>query len=149
VLQAGRSFLVSRARPVRGADNLTAICYLICGILIISQPCRPPRPATVIALLYFFQWLSVSIPSCKCLSIVKLTFLELQSLFCRTIVTFAALVSSVRVQTAIVAVDIDRPRMCSKRLYICRAMRSPVRQDKVPFLLTSDTEAFATLPLLY
>jgi hypothetical protein len=44
-------------RPVRGADNLTAIyepMSRICVILNISQPYRPPRHDTGIALLYFF-----------------------------------------------------------------------------------------------
>jgi hypothetical protein len=48
-------FLGSRARPVRIADNLTAIVSRLsrqCGILNISQPHRPPRPVTEIALLY-------------------------------------------------------------------------------------------------
>jgi hypothetical protein len=41
-------FLGSKVRLVRRADNLTAIC----GILNISQPYRPPRSVTGIA-LYF------------------------------------------------------------------------------------------------
>jgi hypothetical protein len=41
-------FLGSKVRRVLKADNLTAIC----GILNISQPYRPPRPVTGIALLY-------------------------------------------------------------------------------------------------
>jgi hypothetical protein len=36
-------FLGSRVRPVRKADNLTAICEPIVKILNISQPYRPPR----------------------------------------------------------------------------------------------------------
>jgi hypothetical protein len=50
-------FLGSRARPVRGAENLTAICGPIaCTALIlnISHPNRPPRPVTGIALLNFY-----------------------------------------------------------------------------------------------
>jgi hypothetical protein len=41
-------FLGSKVRPVRGADNLTAISEPI--VLNISQPYRPPRTVTVIAL---------------------------------------------------------------------------------------------------
>jgi hypothetical protein len=47
--------LGSRTRPERRADNLTAICEPLsrqCGIPKISQPYKPPRPATGIALLY-------------------------------------------------------------------------------------------------
>jgi hypothetical protein len=40
-------FLGSRARPVRKADNLTAICEPI--VYNISQPYRPPLPVTEIA----------------------------------------------------------------------------------------------------
>jgi hypothetical protein len=49
-------FLGSIVRPVRRADNLTAIVSLLsrqCGILNISQPYRPPQPVTGIVLLYF------------------------------------------------------------------------------------------------
>jgi hypothetical protein len=46
--------LESKVRLVLKADNLT-ICGLMsrqCGILTISQPYRPLRPVTGIALLY-------------------------------------------------------------------------------------------------
>jgi hypothetical protein len=49
-------FLGSKVRPLRGADNLTAIYEPIVqsldnvGILNISQPHRPPRLVTRIAL---------------------------------------------------------------------------------------------------
>jgi hypothetical protein len=49
-------FLGSKVRLVRKADNFTAIDVSRlsgqCGILNISQPYRPPRPVTGIALLY-------------------------------------------------------------------------------------------------
>jgi hypothetical protein len=48
-------FLGSKVRPVRKADNLaTSVSRMSrqCGILNISQPYRPPRLVTGIALLY-------------------------------------------------------------------------------------------------
>jgi hypothetical protein len=51
-------FLGNKVRPMRKADNLTAIRELIvwtrrqCGILNISQLYRPLRPVTEIASLY-------------------------------------------------------------------------------------------------
>jgi hypothetical protein len=48
-------FLESKVRPVRRADNFATNCeqmFRQCGILNISQPYRPPRPVTGIALLY-------------------------------------------------------------------------------------------------
>jgi hypothetical protein len=47
-------YLGSKVRPVRSADNLTAIYEPIvqCGILNILQTYRPPRPVTGIDLLY-------------------------------------------------------------------------------------------------
>jgi hypothetical protein len=48
-------FLWNKMRPVRRADNLAAMCESIqCGILNISQPYRPPRPAKGIALLLLY-----------------------------------------------------------------------------------------------
>jgi hypothetical protein len=49
-------FLRSSTRPMRKGDNHTAICGRLskqCGIFNISQPYRPPRPVTGIALLFW------------------------------------------------------------------------------------------------
>jgi hypothetical protein len=48
-------FLGNKVRRVGKADNLTGTMSRLsrqCGILNISQPYRPPRPVTGIALLY-------------------------------------------------------------------------------------------------
>jgi hypothetical protein len=48
-------FLRSRAWPVRKTDNLAAICEPMstqCANLDVSQPYKPPRRVTGIALLY-------------------------------------------------------------------------------------------------
>jgi hypothetical protein len=52
--------LWSKEQRVRRAENLTTIYEYSrlsrqCGILNISQLCRPPRPVTGIALLYFYK----------------------------------------------------------------------------------------------
>jgi hypothetical protein len=52
-------FLGSEVRRVRRADNLTTSVSRLsrqCGILNISQPYRPPRHVTGIALLYFIYY---------------------------------------------------------------------------------------------
>jgi hypothetical protein len=46
-----RKFVGSTGRPVRQADILTAIRQ--CGILSLSQLCRPPRHVTGTVLLHF------------------------------------------------------------------------------------------------
>jgi hypothetical protein len=49
-------FLGSRARPVRKADNLTAICEPIVYTMWDLNISRPPRPITGIALLVSLQY---------------------------------------------------------------------------------------------
>jgi hypothetical protein len=52
--------LGSKVRPVRGAENLTAIYEPLsgqCGIINISQPYRPSRPVTGISLIFFLLFL--------------------------------------------------------------------------------------------
>jgi hypothetical protein len=44
--------LGSKARPVRGDDNLMSRLSRQCGILNMSQAYRPPRPVTGIGLLF-------------------------------------------------------------------------------------------------
>jgi hypothetical protein len=61
-------FLGSKARPVRGADNLTAIClesrqFAILNILI---PYRTPWLVTGIALLYIYICVYIYIYICEC-----------------------------------------------------------------------------------
>jgi hypothetical protein len=46
--------------PVGGTDPVGNHGSRQCGILNISQPCRPPRPDTGIALLFFFFFLLLS-----------------------------------------------------------------------------------------
>jgi hypothetical protein len=65
-------FLWSKVRPVRGADNLTAIFDIHCGILNIPQPYRSPRPVTGIALL-FLLYISVKLNLKHIVSIVLMS----------------------------------------------------------------------------
>jgi hypothetical protein len=49
------TFLESKVRPVHKADKLAVICEPIqSGILNISEPYKPPRLATGIALFFHF-----------------------------------------------------------------------------------------------
>jgi hypothetical protein len=50
-------FLGIRARPVRKSGNLVSRLSRQCGIPNISQPYRPPRPVTGIAILYLFYFI--------------------------------------------------------------------------------------------
>jgi hypothetical protein len=61
-------FLGSRARPVREADNLTAIYKQTrhCGILSISQAYRLPRPVTGIASHFVLLILATSHEAVYC-----------------------------------------------------------------------------------
>jgi hypothetical protein len=44
---------VKNGRPARKAANLTSRLSRKCGSLDVSQPCRPPRPVTGIALPFY------------------------------------------------------------------------------------------------
>jgi hypothetical protein len=61
-------FLGNKVRPLRGADNLTAISKRL-SMLAISQHYCPPRPATGIALLDFYllglELLPLGRPACR------------------------------------------------------------------------------------